>query len=126
MDKPAVDPKRTGVKARELPKFPHEQDDDASYSGEPGDMVRTEKKDGSLYGFLVACPGCGKFGGIPVAADAPVKWTVRSGLSNEAGVVIDYGPGNLSDVTTLSLSPSILKHCCGWHGFLKNGVFESC
>jgi hypothetical protein len=112
VERPTVDPKRTGVKAREIPEWPEQPDGSARFYGQPGDMLRTKKTDGSLYGFLVACPGCGQFGAIPVCADAPVRWVV--------------GPGDVNDVTTLSLTPSILKHCCGWHGFLRRGVFESC
>ena len=34
--------------------------------------------------------------------------------------------GSFADVTALTLSPSIAKNCCGWHGCLRNGVFEIC
>jgi hypothetical protein len=106
-----IDPKRTGVKAREIPNWPNAADEQARFFGEPGDMIRTAHGDGSVYGFLVACPGCGQFGSLPVHASAPVRWSVT---------------GSLDDVTTLSLEPSILKHCCSWHGWLRKGVFESC
>lgn len=35
-----------------------------------------------------------------------------------------------ADLETMSLTPSILRSIdkggCGWHGFLRNGVFEPC
>jgi hypothetical protein len=126
VERQTIDPKRTGVKAREIPEWPERPDESARYYGNPGDMLRTANADGSLYGFLVACPGCGQFGAIPVCEDAPVRWSVVSGFSDVGGVKVDAGPGDVNDVTTLSLTPSILKRCCGWHGFLRRGVFESC
>lgn len=115
MSRPPVDPKRTGVKARLVPTADQgERTDDGFLCGLPGDMVRTTNQDGSLYGFLIACPGCGQYGGIALGdKDNPARnWRVTAG-----------GP---EDVTTLSVEPSILIHCCGWHGYLRNGVFESC
>lgn len=70
-------------------------------------MVRCDDPD-SGCNFLIACPGCGQFG----SARDGAKWSVAGGSEE--------------DVTTLSLQPSILKHCCGWHGYLTNGVFVSC
>lgn len=80
-------------------------------NGEPGQA-------GRLYERLLqfACPGCGRFGAIsaenPKPADSP-SWKIES--------------GTLDDVTSLTLSPSIhCVGCCGWHGWLRSGVFESC
>lgn len=112
MERPVVDPKRTGVKARSIPHWPEPCDEQARFYGEPGDMIRTQKQDDRVYGFLIACPGCGQFGSLCVDPTQPICWKVDGGSTD--------------DVTTLTLSPSILKHCCGWHGYLRNGVFESC
>src|SRR6185312_12534615 len=109
-----VDPKRTGVKAREIPAFPEPIDEQARYFGRPGDMIRSLRHNarGLTWGFLIACPGCGQFGAVPIFPAEGPRWEVTEGAAD--------------DVTTLTLSPSVLKHCCGWHGHLKRGVFESC
>lgn len=108
-----IDPKRTGVKARLIADWSEEdgRTGDGFRKSIPGDMLRTNNPDGSLCGFLIACPGCGQWGGINLfCKDRPQSnWTVMAGSPD--------------DVTTLSVHPSILISCCGWHGFLKNGVF---
>lgn len=58
--------------------------------------------------WILCCPRCGQMGGNNDGA----KWRVVA--------------GSFDDVTMLTLSPSILKSCCGWHGYLRNGVFETC
>ena len=109
-----VDPRRTGVKAFEVPGNDPSCwfDGEARWISTPGAMIRVDNGDGTLFGFNVACPGCGQIGTIPVSPKSRVRWDVTG--------------GNVGDVTTLSLAPSILKRCCNWHGFLKSGVFESC
>ncbi len=68
--------------------------------------------------LLFACPGCGRSGAIRAAHPKP---------PNGSGATWDITGGSLDDITTLTLSPSInCVGCCGWHGYLKNGVFESC
>jgi hypothetical protein len=104
-----VDPKRTGVKASRIewtepPMFL----DGHLWYGPIGAMIHREGADDFGVGFLICCPGCGQLGG----ARQGHKWTVSG--------------GSATDVTTLSLTPSIQKHCCGWHGYLRHGVFESC
>lgn len=123
-----VDPKATGVKAREIPNWPEPADGQARFFGQPGDMIRTFRHNAQnlTHGFLVACPGCGQFGSIAIFPMEGPHWNIVSGLTSVGGVTLDAGPGDINDVTTLSLSPSILKHCCGWHGYLRHGVFESC
>ncbi len=54
----------------------------------------------------LCCPACGQLGG-PRDGQA---WQTIS--------------GSWDDVTTLTLMPSILKNCCGWHGYLVDGVFQ--
>lgn len=103
-----VDPKRTGVKAvlSEWYEPPLECVNGRWY-GPPGTMVRRHDTESGLN-FLIACPGCGQMG---TARDG-AKWRITGGSED--------------DVTTLSVQPSILKSCCGWHGYLTNGVFISC
>lgn len=115
----------TNVAAREIPDWPEHADAQARFHGQPGDMMRTFNADGSLNGFLIACPNCGVFGALGINSKQ-ANWTVAKGLTNVGGVTLDAGPGDLNDVTTLSLTPSILKRCCGWHGYLRRGVFEQC
>lgn len=108
--KPELDIKRT-VRAAQS-----STDDDRLMPGEseytePG-LARRLNKDHLLF----SCPGCGRPGAIradhPKSGDPP-SWDVTG--------------GTLDDVTTLTLAPSIhCVGCCGWHGFLRNGVFESC
>jgi len=61
-----------------------------------------------------ACPGCGQLLIIPIgqAISDPRHWDIIEG----SGL----------DPTSLSLMPSIANSCCGWHGYLKEGVFKSC
>ena len=73
----------------------------------PGSMIRTQDENRGFSGFLIACPQCGQIG----SARDGAKWTVTG--------------GTLDDVTGLTLNPSILKNCCGWHGWLVCGVFTT-
>lgn len=65
--------------------------------------------------FAFACPGCGRWGCIRVGHPKPGEspsWDVVSG-----------DPG---DPATLTLSPSIhCVGCCGWHGYLRSGIYAS-
>lgn len=66
--------------------------------------------------LLFACPGCGRMGSIRATSPKDV-----------GGKSWDIVGGSLADPTTLTLAPSIhCVGCCGWHGFLKSGTFESC
>jgi hypothetical protein len=108
-----IDPKRSGVKAH-LVESIGEVGEDHMIRGEPGGMQPSVNDKGEIEGFSIACPGCGIWGGISfVARGAFTKpWRVTG--------------GSVNDVTTLSVMDSILKHCCGWHGHLEDGVFKSC
>lgn len=104
-----VDPKRTGVRAVEGRwEEPPLELIDGRWHGPPGYMVRTQDPNRAFAGFIIACPGCGQMG----SAREGAKWSCVG--------------GSMDDVTGLSLSPSILKNCCGWHGYLRAGMFESC
>lgn len=81
--------------------------------GEPGACFID--KDNTYPDHLIfACPGCGKIGSIVCThPKSPNSWDIES--------------GNLQDPATLTLSPSIhCVGCCGWHGYLRNGEFQSC
>lgn len=116
MPKPDVDPKRT-VKARPVQVFEADGSAVQGVEAQPGDCQRREPYRGELSERLMfACPGCGQWGSIRVGdekPDPPPSWQIKA--------------GSLADVTTLTLAPSIhCVGCCGWHGYLRNGVFESC
>lgn len=71
---------------------------------------------GKLFDDLLmfTCPGRKRFRTIKCTLPkTPNSWEIVS--------------GSLDDVTTLTLAPSInCVGCCGWHGFLRNGIYESC
>jgi hypothetical protein len=96
-----VDPKRT-VSARLVGEF--------KFDAEPGDCLLEGER------LMFACPGCGLWGGVNVGHPKPAQ-----------GPSWDVVKGNPADPAKLSLTPSIhCVGCCGWHGFLTEGVFRSC
>lgn len=104
--KPTVDIKRT-VK---LTPVVYDSGEWMDY-GEPG---RAEAR---LAGRLVFnCPGCGRGGSISIGDQKPPEtpsWQITA--------------GSVADLTSITLAPSIrCVGCCGWHGYLTNGVFASC
>ena len=106
-----IDPKRTGVKASMIPftQPPMYYDERNRLCGPIGTLVGNIQVAGNdIVQWILCCPGCGE-AGSPMAGK---KWQIVS--------------GSVEDVTTLTLSPSIQKSCCGWHGHLKAGIFESC
>lgn len=104
-----ADPKRTGVKASLIPvEFPPVYYDERNrMCGPPGAFLDRDPPN-SADRWILCCPGCGEAG------------------SPRDGQHWQCVQGSFDDVTTLTLSPSIAKSCCGWHGYLKNGVFENC
>lgn len=86
--------------------------DDHVIRGEPGGMMPIRDDKGVITGFSIACPACGSWGGISFISYGHFTnpWHVTG--------------GDVEDVTTLSVMNSILKHCCGWHGYLVKGVFQ--
>lgn len=102
------DPKRT-VKATHFDWKVNDYPD----HGEPGQACRY-----TADCLVLACPGCGRFSGMTCGHPKP---------PNDDGATWDITGGSLDDVTTLTLSPSInCVGCCGWHGYLTNGVFAPC
>lgn len=83
----------------------------------PGDAMVTEHADGSVAGYIFACPGCGAQSVLTFhpRRDPVPAWTVTAGDPRT-------GAG-------LSLSPSIhhaAPRGCGWHGYLTGGVLRPC
>jgi hypothetical protein len=77
---------------------------DGRMFGPPGAFIDRDPLDANNW--VLCCPNCGQAGGPKKDA----RWTILQ--------------GSFLDVSTLTLSPSILKSCCGWHGYLVNGVFS--
>lgn len=105
MVKPPVD------KERETKAIPVEfNDEEISGYGIPGSVQANPEF------LIIACPGCGHVSGITIGNPKPKKspsWCVAE--------------GNINDVTTITLRPSInCIGCCGWHGYLTRGVFKPC
>lgn len=99
-----VDAKRTNVPAVAVPAA-----EDMQWYRDPGEC---EPPLGDHFQF--ACPGCGRNGAIRCTAPkTKTSWEIVS--------------GTLVDPSSLTLSPSInCIGCCGWHGYLRGGVFVSC
>lgn len=103
-ERPQIDPKRTGLKA--TPTVFELVDDLFPDYAEPGSFeIRT--------GFvMLACPGCGHVSGMTAGYPKPGRspsWEITG------------------DPTAPTFSPSInCVGCCGWHGWLRDGVFVSC
>ena len=99
----AVDAKRTNLKAT-----PTVFDSDEGFPefAEPGSF---EIRKGMV---MMACPGCGRLSGMTAGYPKPGRspsWEIS-------------GPPEAP-----TFSPSInCVGCCGWHGYLQNGVFNSC
>lgn len=108
--KPEVDIRRT-VKAFPAVYKPDESGCWPEFAA-PGGV---EPRPNSQY-LMIACPGCGDVSGMAVNHPKPAEspsW--------------DIVAGDVNDPTTLSLHPSInCTGCCGWHGYLTNGVFTPC
>lgn len=105
----SVDNKRTQLKATKV-VFPLDDGWYPEYAN-PGEVEpRTIHND-----FMLACPGCGRVSVMRVGTPKPQEkpsWEVQ---------------GDINDPTTMTLHPSInCVGCCGWHGYLRNGVFQSC
>jgi hypothetical protein len=81
-------------------------------------VIVTSREGDAVTGYVAACPGCGQPLSLDFARERPEhpQWSVTAG-----------DPLQPESVT---LSPSILhdpaKGACGWHGYLRNGVFEPC
>lgn len=56
--------------------------------------------------WILACPGCGKVSSPKNGA----KWTVEA--------------GSFENIQDLTLRPSLVMNCCGWHGWLTRGLFH--
>ena len=102
--RPVIDARRTGLKAT----LASLRDLDGGFVeyAQPGDISPEQPAPGYL---MLACPGCGRVSGMRVGDSA--------GLGSPSWL-FTAGP---------TLHPSInCVGCCGWHGWLTNGVFHSC
>ena len=77
----------------------------------PGCLEPRVIPDADVAGYGFTCPGCGAESWLPVAPESG-GWTLTAG---------EFATG-----VGLTLSPSILNRCCGWHGYLRDGVFAPC
>ena len=98
----ARDNKRTNVRAFRIDKFKFHAPLGACYWN-PGDQDMN-----------FVCPGCGRWGGI------------YQRESNGNGIGWNIIAGSFEKPETLTVQPSIRANCCGWHGYLTDGVFLSC
>ncbi len=106
MPRQPIDPKRSGIKASLIEwAEPPMYLENHRWHGPLGAFLEREGI-GLPRNWLLCCPGCGELG----APKDTASWTAPL--------------GSFADVTTLTLRPSILKDCCGWHGYLTHGVFE--
>ncbi len=98
-----IDPKRTNLKATLMSEL--ENEDVA-----PGALYPID-----AHTIAMACPGCGQVSAMHVGNPKPDRkpsWTLT---------------GNLDRLDTVSLDPSVnCIGCCGWHGWLRNGIYTSC
>lgn len=83
---------------------------------EPGD-VEVRAFDGTVQGYGYACAGCGSRSYLALSDDNPgPRWDVTAGDPRKP--------------ETVTLSPSIShtveRGGCGWHGYLTMGEFRPC
>jgi hypothetical protein len=90
---------------------------------------------GPLAGYALVCPGCKRVHAWTTANNCArtVKfmWVDEHGKQNEGAVCVHSGKSSCWNWTgsakdgTLTATPSLLNHECGWHGFLTNGVMKA-
>lgn len=77
--------------------------EDLSENGVPGAIHYLDS------GLAIRCPGCGKESCLPTEPGMAHQWN---------------WDGNKESPT---LTPSVHSvGCCGWHGYLRKGIWESC
>lgn len=87
--------------------------DDFRDNGQAGSICFIENVEHDVRGFGIKCVGCGHESYLPI-------------VHPEESVI---GPHWYWDqnVESPTLSPSIYhKVGCGWHGYLRNGIWEVC
>lgn len=78
----------------------------------PGE-VEVRSVGGEVHGWAFGCPGCGKQSWVYFNAPGETwGWAVVS--------------GDVRDPSGVSLMPSLLQRCCGWHGWFRAGTWTSC
>jgi len=86
------------------------KDHDDFEAGGPGTVQMATNQAGSPATLLIKCPGCGEASALPLHGRAD-----------------KHDPGwDLKKRSPLTLHPSIHHdvELCGWHGFLRDGVFS--
>lgn len=83
---------------------------------QPGAIEPYISPNGKIHGYRYCCAGCGEQSFLNIKDSSGRGWSVTS--------------SDATDIETLSLTPSIhhtakLVEGCGWHGWLRNGTFES-
>lgn len=107
MSRPTVDNKRSRLWAKQKDFLVKE-----GLFEEYADPGAVDLHGGGL--LILACPGCGKVSGMTVGDPKPDNGNGATWLMTG-----DFPNG-------LTLQPSInCVGCCGWHGYLTNGVFNS-
>lgn len=103
----SVDPKRT------VPVFVMGEWPERGY-GRPGGVLSRSGEREYADTLAFNCPGCGRFGSIRCTHPKDV-----------GGRSWDIVKGSLREPKTLTLAPPIrCVGCCGWHGYLTDGVFR--
>lgn len=81
-------------------------------------LVRDRDDTGPPAGYVMRCPGCDAQSALPLYPETEhdrgrPRWRVEAG-DPRTGV-------------GLTLSPSVYHlHGCGWHGWVRSGVWEPC
>lgn len=103
MKKPMTNSKRTTTA-----KIVHDHDD--FEAGGPG-VVQFAYHGSQPASLLIKCPGCGQPSALPLDTTKKPSWQLVS-------------------MAPLTLAPSIHHNAgespCGWHGYLRAGIFRPC
>lgn len=106
---------------------------DATPLPQPGDIWRSlwyqspeEKAAGKprvIAGYAICCPKCGD---IHVWTTATNCSSRKNGVCSHSGVGSCWEWTGSAEEGTLTASPSLLCHECGYHGWLRNGQLTDC
>lgn len=103
------------------------EDFDATPLPSPGDIWRSnwykEGGEGPIAGYVICCPTCGDVHPWTTATNCEPK---VDGVCRHSGTSSCWDWIGSAEEGTLSASPSLLCHTCGYHGWLRNGELTSC
>lgn len=78
-----------------------------------GAICPVRDKDGRIANLILNCPGCGAPGSMAIRPTTP-------GESHPSWEMTGFPEA-------ITLKPSInCVDCCGWHGWLTNGIYSKC